>query len=103
MDSGDAPPHRPVVLNKPFEITLEANPTTGYRWEAAFDSSFLRLQDRSFKRGESAQKGMVGVGGKTTFIFVPVKVGQAIINFQYKRPWEAEAIKEVSTIVVITR
>jgi inhibitor of cysteine peptidase len=35
-------------VGEEFIIALESNPTTGYAWEAQYDSSILQLVDRRF-------------------------------------------------------
>ncbi|MFC1835768.1 protease inhibitor I42 family protein [Thermodesulfobacteriota bacterium] len=101
-DAGDPPPFKTVGLNKPFEISLQSNPSTGYKWEVSVDGKLLRLKEKTFKRDASKPKEMVGVGGITTFVFVPVKTGQTTIDFAYRRPWEKKPpLERVSHIVRI--
>ena len=92
---------REVTLNMPFEIKLEANPTTGYKWEVSYDKGFLRLDKESHKRDPSKPADHVGVGGVTTFVFVPIKKGKTTVNFRYKRPWEKEIARKKSYRVTI--
>ncbi len=89
-----------VTLNKPFHIKLEANPSTGYKWGASYDRSFLKLLTESHQRDPSKPKNYVGVGGITTFTFRPIKSGETSINFKYKRPWEKE-VAETKTFRII--
>jgi inhibitor of cysteine peptidase len=92
---------RKVTLNKPFEIKLEANPTTGYQWEASYDKELLRLDDKNHERDPSKPDTLVGVGGVTTFVFTPIKAGKTTIDFHYKRSWEKEVAKKRSYRVTI--
>ncbi len=80
-----------VKLGKEFAIYLEANPTTGYDWEAEFDESILKLKDKYF---EPDLPAAVGGGGKDKFVFLPVKTGRTNILMLYKRPWENKPLKE---------
>ena len=91
-----------VTLNRPFHIKLEANPSTGYKWAASYDESFLRLLKESHQRDPSKPKTHVGVGGVTTFTFRPVKAGETSINFRYKRPWEKEVAKTKTFRIIIS-
>lgn len=84
---------RTVSAKKPFSIRVAANPSTGYQWEVKFDKTFLELRAKKHTRDSSKPKGMVGVGGTTTFTFVPLKAGETSIKFQYKRPWEKKAVR----------
>lgn len=89
-----------VTLNKPFHIKLKANPSTGYKWGASYDNSFLKLLKESHQRDPSKPKNYVGVGGVTTFTFRPIRKGETSINFRYKRPWEKE-VAETKTFRII--
>src|SRR5271157_2744808 len=64
-----------VTLGKPFQIPLKANPTTGYKWTASYDKTFLKLTGETYKRDASVPKTRVGGGGTATFSFLPVKTG----------------------------
>lgn len=89
-----------VTLNKPFHMKLKANPSTGYKWGASYDNSFLTLLKESHQRDPSKPKNYVGVGGVTTFTFRPIRKGETSINFRYKRPWEKE-VAETKTFRII--
>ncbi len=92
-----------VTLNKPFEIKLEANPTTGYKWEVSYDKRFLRLDKESHKRDPSKPATHVGVGGITTFVFMPIRTGKTTMDFRYKRSWEKEVARKKSYRVTIVQ
>ncbi len=91
-----------VTVNKPFEISVESNPSTGYQWTAEFDSNFIQMTSSKFERDPSKPKHYVGVGGVTKFVFVPIKTGQTTIRLLYQRPWEDKPIKERVFEIVIT-
>jgi len=91
-----------VTLDRPFHIKLKANPSTGYKWGASYDKSFLTLVNETHQRDPSKPKNYVGVGGITTFTFRPIKVGETSIKFSYKRPWEKE-VAETKTFRIIIR
>ena len=89
-----------VKIGEQFTITLDSNPTTGYKWEASFDQSSLKLVKREYKQ-DASKPGMVGVGGKEHFIFEGIKAGDAQIKLTYKRPWEQQpADAKVMTFTV---
>ncbi len=92
-----------VTLGKKFQISLKANPTTGYKWTASYDKKFLKLVDETYNRDLSGPKPRVGVGGTTTFSFLPVKTGETSINFRYERPWEKEVAEKKTFIINIRR
>jgi predicted secreted protein len=72
-------------LHKRFRIELASNPSTGYSWTADFDKGFLKLESSRYER---PGQQIPGRGGKHVFVFLPLKAGETVIEFQYKRPWE---------------
>ena len=86
-------------VGKPFEIALGANPSTGYRWEAHFDSSRISLAGRRYQ----GEQKMTGGGGREIFTFLALKVGETEIKMILKRPWEREFVKkEILKILIKT-
>lgn len=72
-----------------LEITLEGNPTTGYLWSLlSGNDAALKLAGNYAYKQDAAGAGMVGVGGKFTFMFQAVGAGVAQLKFGYLRPWE---------------
>jgi predicted secreted protein len=74
-------------VNEPFTISLPANPTTGYEWNADYDYVLLKLESAEFESTNS-QTVRVGRGGTSVFVFTPIKPGKSTIRFVYKRSWE---------------
>lgn len=83
-------------INEPFNITLESNPTTGYRWYADYDYDLVKLDDQRF---ESSTSNAIGSGGKEVFTFTPLRSGETRISMVHKRPWENIAA-DVRTFLV---
>ncbi|OPY49440.1 MAG: Chagasin family peptidase inhibitor I42 [Methanosaeta sp. PtaU1.Bin060] len=77
--------HIAARLKEPFTISLEANPTTGYRWYANYDSYLLSLENESYSKGPSEA---IGAGGTAVFTFIPERPGKTTISMVYRRPWE---------------
>ncbi|MDQ7782957.1 MAG: protease inhibitor I42 family protein [Desulfomonilaceae bacterium] len=90
-----------VVVDTPFEITVKANPTTGFEWVADYDKEFLSLKSKTYLRDASKPKDWVGVGGHATLVFVPLKTGRTRLRLLYKRPWEPYASQEATYWVTI--
>jgi len=88
-----------VKIGESFTITLESNPTTGYKWEASFDQNLLKLAKSEYKQ-DASKPGMVGVGGKEYFTFQGLKTGDAQVKMTYKRPWEQTPSDKVLTFTV---
>jgi inhibitor of cysteine peptidase len=84
-------------VGKEFEITLDANPTTGYSWEASFDDTFLQLIEQRYERTSD----LIGGGGHAVFAFRPVARGRGRITLSYRRPWEGKAIETIYCEVIV--
>jgi len=89
-----------VNTNKEFIVTFDANPTTGYFWQASYDKDMLKLVEKTYKQNNT-RTPTVGVGGIDTFRFKAVKAGSTEILFTYKRPWESEIGKQVTLKVTV--
>jgi len=84
-------------IGKEFTIALDANPTTGYSWEASFDQELVSL----VRREHRPSSDLIGAGGQPTFVFRPLKQGSGTIELRYRRPWEPEAVEtRIFTVVV---
>ena len=84
-------------VGKEFEVSLKANPATGYRWEPHFDSKRISLIERRYK---SKQK-KTGGAGLEIFTFEALETGSAEIEMILKRPWEESFLnKEIFEIAV---
>ena len=82
-------------------IALESNPSTGYSWEAEYDSAMLELIEETFELGEYAKENIVGAGGTELFRFKGLNKGKTEITFNYKRSWETEVLEtKVFTVEV---
>lgn len=81
-----------VKAGKEFQVTMKANPTTGYLWRwankgvAAADSV-----SHSFKVDEGG-KPMCGRGGTDTWTFKAKEEGADSVVFFYVRPWEKDGV-----------
>jgi inhibitor of cysteine peptidase len=85
-----------VFVGENFIVALYSNPTTGYKWEAEYDSDFVELIRQGYYVAPS-----VASGGLDAFEFRPYKVGETHITMSYKRPWEGAPIrKEVYKIKI---
>jgi inhibitor of cysteine peptidase len=76
-------------------ITLPANPTTGYRWEAAEpgDNPAVQLIAVGFMPS-AAPYGAIGAGGVERFRIRLLKPGRFAVAFVYRRPWEKDRAPE---------
>jgi len=87
-----------VRVGKTFTISLESNPTTGYSWQAEFNTEFLELVNKEYV----SESTLIGAGGTETFKFLALKQGQVEITMIYKRSWETEyADKKTYTMEIL--
>ena len=82
-------------LNEEFIIliALGSNPSTGYNWQAEYNTNLLELVEETFEPGEYAKQGVVGAGGTELFRFKGLNKGTTTITFKYKRSWETEVLE----------
>lgn len=78
-----------AIAGEEFLITLDANPSTGYSWEADFDENYLMLRSKEFV-SDKVSPEMAGAGGKEVFTFAPLKAGETAITMNYGRSWESK-------------
>jgi inhibitor of cysteine peptidase len=71
-------------------ITLESNPTTGYRWEVLKinEAMLEQLGEPEFISSDS--EGLVGVGGVEVLRLKAVGVGTTYLELGYLRFWEED-------------
>jgi inhibitor of cysteine peptidase len=69
-------------------VRLPSNPTTGYRWSLAQQSTPV-LQPEG---APTYEKGAVdaGAGGTEIWRFAPTQAGEGTLRLEYRRLWEAD-------------
>ena len=86
-------------------VTLESNPTTGFKWDMASntDETVLQLVDHKFQPPQAPQGGppLVGAGGKEVWNFKALKKGTSIISMEYSRPWEGGEKAEWTFVLAV--
>ena len=85
-------------------VTLESNPSTGYKWELTEQdkSILLQLGEVEFKSSDTGDPPTVGAGGWEVFRFRAVNAGQMPLLFFYHRSWEdAEPLSTFSIQVTV--
>ncbi|MCL5104966.1 MAG: protease inhibitor I42 family protein [Armatimonadetes bacterium] len=70
-----------------FTIKLEANHTTGYRWQLTGTpyAKVVKLVGSTYNESAS---GLAGRGGTEVWTFNAIGKGTATITLNYTRPWE---------------
>ena len=84
--------HIDLRMNQEMELRLEANPTTGYRWQVIHAAPAVLdvLAEERHAPAPSAP-GVVGGGGTMTWRFRAARAGQDSLELVYRRPWEPES------------
>jgi inhibitor of cysteine peptidase len=79
-----------LAVGQELGLALEANATTGYRWElVAPVPEFVSIVDPGTYRTEPDPEARVGSGGVTTFVFKTLRPGNGVLTLVYRRPWES--------------
>ncbi|MFN2290791.1 MAG: protease inhibitor I42 family protein [Anaerolineae bacterium] len=83
-----------VVLQKEqnLVITLDANPSTGYRWDVVDAASqvLALVGEPEFQSEAEAQADVVGASGVQILRFEAKESGTTKLTLVYHRPWETE-------------
>ena len=92
LDERDAGAPITLVRNQTLVVTLEANVTTGYRWEAVpgFGPVLSELPTPDYVARPTATP-VAGAPGEMTFRFRAEKPGTTALELAYRRPFEPEA------------
>jgi inhibitor of cysteine peptidase len=77
-------------LGQVLVITLDSNPSTGFRWEVVeIDGAVLRqVGEAQFESSDRQDPPPPGTGGWETFRFEAVGAGETGLELVYRRPWE---------------
>ena len=84
------PPATPTEITarvgSTFTVRLDANATTGYRWQLATapDPAIAKLLDSNYEVDGPA----TGSGGTEVWQFKAIAIGTTRLGFAYARPWE---------------
>ena len=73
-------------------VHLDANPSTGYRWELTrlAGTSVVQVGLPDYQPETAAGVPRVGAPGHTTFRFRAMQPGTSSIELAYRRPWETD-------------
>ena len=90
LDIGDSGSQVEVKKGQILVISLESNPTTGYRWEVLKinETMLEQIGESEFTSSESGD--VVGAGGVEVLRFETVGVGTTYLELGYRRFWEEE-------------
>jgi inhibitor of cysteine peptidase len=101
LDGSDNGSQVELEVGQVMAITLETNPTTGYRWIVAeLDDAILRQKGSPLYEPLGPEEED-GVGGLGTFRFEAVGVGQATLELAYQGAPDEEPEITFSVQVVV--
>jgi inhibitor of cysteine peptidase len=82
-------------------ITLESNPSTGYRWEVVESEESIVQQkgEAVFKSSDTRDSPPPGTGGTETFRFEARSAGDVALKLVYHRSWE-EGVEPLETFTL---
>lgn len=88
-----------VPLGEDFEVRLDENPTTGYRWTVELSSQDVATLTRSdFIRSAG---GGFGAGGTRIFTFHAAKAGSLSLDFKNWREWAGKDSAAARFIITV--
>jgi len=106
-DPSDTGEEVEVAVGSLIKVTLESNPTTGFKWELTeiSDQTVLQLVGSKYEPGKEASQDppLPGAGGTEIWSFKAIKQGESTISMQYSQPWEGgmKAAKTFDITVVV--
>jgi inhibitor of cysteine peptidase len=82
-------------------LTLESNPTTGFRWQVVeVQEAVLGPKgEAEFEVASALDPPPPGTGGVEIFRFEAVEAGETLLELVYHRPWE-EGVEPLETFSV---
>ncbi len=100
LTQADSGTSQEVAVGQELRITLDANPSTGYRW--AVDG---RLPEQLEQRGEpryTAGSSALGAGGTEVWTFAGKQAGAGSLRLKYWRSFEP-TVAPIATFAVNVR
>lgn len=96
QDSGS---RQSLAPGQPLEITLDSNPSTGYRW--AIDGTVPPQLEQSGEPQYSSESDLAGGGGTEVWRFTGKSAGMGTLRLKYWRSFEPTAVPDDSFEVSI--
>jgi predicted secreted protein len=94
------PAEKTVTQGESFQITLPANPTTGYLWVIRSIPSQVALLSMEYSSSGDCAKGTTGCGGKTILNLTGIMPGKGKLVLQHARPWEIQPTDSHSDVMI---
>jgi inhibitor of cysteine peptidase len=88
-----------------YVISLQGNPSTGYRWRLdrtrSQNLALVKVEDLGYAAAKQTGKPMVGAAATYHFRVTLLATGTANLAFEYVRPWEGKPIRTFAQRVEI--
>ena len=94
-----------VGVGDTIRVTLGGNPPTGYEWASDLSEdagTVLELSGEPLYEPDDAAEGIVGSGGKFTFVFTAAVAGQTELKLKYWRQFEPDTAPIDTFTAIIT-
>jgi inhibitor of cysteine peptidase len=90
-----------IKKNETFEVSLKANPSTGYSWKWIKNdvSKIIDSVGATYAQDKNPE-AKLGVGGNELFKFMGKESGTDTLVFEYNRSWESNSTLETKKFVV---
>jgi inhibitor of cysteine peptidase len=88
-----------LTKGQEFTITLDSNPTSGYKWFPAFNTYTINFISHHFHPNSSR---VIGGSGKDIFTFRAINSGVTVLKMVYKRSWEQQSIAKKTFFIDVT-
>ena len=86
LAQNDSGSKQTLAMGQQTRISLESNPSTGYRW--ALDGPLPPIVVQSGEPTYTAGSGAIGAGGTEVWTFTAVKAGTGTLKLKYWRSFE---------------
>jgi inhibitor of cysteine peptidase len=90
----------PLIAGDTLVVRLDANPSTGYTWEAKdLDPQMLEQVGEPVFESADTPPDLVGAGGTLVLTFKVLQSGTTALTLVYHRPWETD-VEPIQTFSV---
>jgi predicted secreted protein len=87
-----------ALTSQSFDVLLEENATSGYRWRPSeLPSDIELLEDVSLL----SPGGRIGGGGQRRFTLRAKRPGTFVVWFELRREWESVALRRHSVQIIV--
>jgi predicted secreted protein len=88
--------------NQAIHITLDSNPSTGFKWNLATapDDKVLKFVSNEYLAAKSSVTPIAGAGGREVWAFVTVGRGTTTLKLAYFRPFDPSQVTQVFTATI---